>query len=237
MRKYFLVIIASVVLATRAWASGSEIDISGLTQTEFRDLSRELGLASSYKAVAPAEPLGVTGFDLGLELSLVDVEENTSYWDKSFDDIPDFVPVTKLRVIKGLPFNLDIGAFYSKIPSCDVRLWGGELKWAYWGGSAATPALAIRGFYTELQRVMGLDFNTKGIDVSISKGFANFTPYAGIGRVWIESDPTMMSLEEEQLAESRLFGGLQISFTVLKVVVEAELAEIPTYTVKFSAGF
>lgn len=238
MRKFLFVICIIAMLASQAWASGSDIDISGLSQEQFKDLSRELGIASSYKAVAPAEPLGITGFDIGVELSLVDVEEDTSYWDMAYDNIPSYVPVPKLRVIKGLPLNIDVGAFYAKIPSCDVSLWGGELKWAILEGSAVTPALAVRGSYTELKHVMGLDFSTKRFDVSISKGFAMLTPYAGAGKVWIESNPDgFMFLRKESLTESHIFGGLQMSFVLFRVTIEAEFAEIPTYTLKVSTGF
>lgn len=84
---------------------------------------------------------------------------------------------------------------------------------------------------------MGLDLDTKGIDLSISKGFTMLTPYAGVGKVWIESDPSgFMALKKESIKESKLFGGLQISLSLLKVTVEAEYAEVPSYTLKLSAG-
>jgi hypothetical protein len=43
--------------------------IGDLVQEEFRELSRDLGSAFSYKGVTPATPLGLTGFDVGIEVS------------------------------------------------------------------------------------------------------------------------------------------------------------------------
>ena len=238
MKKTIVVLLMTVALITEANATGSNIDVSGLSQGQFFELSKELGLAFSYKSAAPATPLGVAGVDIGIEVAMVDVSEESDYWNLSIDNIPDVFPIPKFNVKKGLPLNIDVGAFYSKIPSCEVSLWGADLKWAILDGSALIPALAIRGSYTELKHAMGFDFNTRGLDLSVSKGFSRLTPYAGLGKVWIESEPTdSMSLKKESITEPKFFGGLQISFILLKVTLEAELAEIPTFTLRLSAKY
>ena len=77
----------------------------------------------------------------------------------------------------------------SKIPNSSIKLIGYEVKYAILEGGMIMPAVAIRGAYTKLSGIDQVDVSTKSVDVSISKGIAIFTPYAGVGQVWISSDP------------------------------------------------
>ena len=54
---------ATLPLATLA---GDLSTVDRLTQTQFRLMSEDLGAALSFKPLVPAEPLGTTGFDLGV---------------------------------------------------------------------------------------------------------------------------------------------------------------------------
>ena len=63
---------------TSAWAAGNEIQLrSDFTKAEFHSLSRELGFALSYFPLAPAAPLGITGFDIGIEATAVNISEKS----------------------------------------------------------------------------------------------------------------------------------------------------------------
>src|SRR4029078_12447026 len=122
----------------------------------------------SYMPLAPAAPLGLLGFDAGVELSAVNLDQSKPVWAKviSDGDIPDYVLFPKLHAQVGLPLNLDVGLVYSKVPNSNVSMIGGELKWAFIGGGAAMPALALRGSYTKLLGVSDMDLNTYGLDLS-----------------------------------------------------------------------
>src|SRR5450759_2287821 len=141
-------------------------------QSDFKAFSEDMGSALSYKPVTPPTPLGVTGFDLGLEVTSTKMRNLAQATGSSMTNL--IVP--KLHVYKGLPLNIDIGAFYSAVPSTNIKLYGGELRYAILEGGVALPAVGIRGALTKLSGVSQLDLSTKSLDVSISKGFAMFTP-------------------------------------------------------------
>ena len=64
--KWVLAAVAMLFTAIPPTMAAENIDqINQLVQSEFRNLSEDLGAALSYKAVIPATPLGITGFDLG----------------------------------------------------------------------------------------------------------------------------------------------------------------------------
>jgi len=126
--------------------------------------------------------------------------------------------VPTIRVHKGLPAGFDLGLTYAAIPGSNIRYTGGELRYAILEGGTASPAIAVRGSLTKLSGVDQLAFDTQGIDISISKGFAFITPYAGIGRVWVESDPHGTGgLATEKFSLTKAFVGFGMNFAVLNV--------------------
>lgn len=240
MKRIILLVAAMVAVSVSAWAV--DIDTSKLAgaQQDFRDLSKEIGFGLSYFPMAPAEPLGITGFDIGVEVTAVDIREDKPYW-KKMGDFPGMLPVPRLHVQKGIPFGIDLGAIYSAIPNSNISLWGGEVKWAFLKGGITMPAMAVRGTYTKLDGVNNLNLNTLGYDVSISKGFAMLTPYAGIGQVKITSEaknlPAAITLEKETITETKYFGGLKVGMGLFNLVAEADFAEVPAYSLKLGVGF
>jgi len=217
--KKLLVLAAALGMAQPAMAAS--LDISKLGgQAEFRNLSEDLGSALSYKAISPAESMGVTGFDVGVELTSTKLAKSAPLWKTLTGTEMSNVYFPKLHVTKGLPLDIDIGAFASTIPTTGINLFGGELKYAVLPGSVAMPAVAIRGSLTKLSGVKQLALDTKSLDVSISKGFAMFTPYAGIGQVWVTSTPDMAGLKAESFTQPKTFLGANLNFGLTNFAAE-----------------
>jgi hypothetical protein len=220
-------------------AAADDIDqLDQLLQAEFRNLSEDLAASLSYKAVIPAEPLGITGFDVGVEVSATKLKNRES-WDRaSSGSAPETIYVPKLHVHKGLPLGFDIGAFYSSVPSTNITLWGAEVRYAIISGGVATPALGVRATYSKLSGVDQLDFDTKGLELTISKGFAFVTPYAGIGKVWATSSPNVANLDEEDFDFTRYYVGGNFNLGVINLAIEGDrTGDATTYSGKFGWRF
>ena len=213
-----------------------------LTQSQFKDLSEQMGLALAYRPLAPAEPLGLLGFDIGLEVTGVSIDNDQAFWTLINSDLPGYLVFPKLHAQKGLPFGIDVGFVYTKVPSSNITMYGGELKWAVIKGSVATPALALRGTYTTLAGVDTLDASTYGADVSVSKGFGPLTPYAGVGQTWINTSTDALSasstpLSDESLSSSHFFVGTRLSFALLSFALEADFSAVQAYSFRMGLGF
>ncbi len=209
-------------------------------QPAFRIISEDLGSALSYKPVTPAEPLGVTGFDVGLVVTSTDTSRGAKAWLAATgdDSFPSRMLIPKLYVAKGLPFNLDIAAFYLKIPDSNASLFGAELRYAILEGGITMPAVAVRGAMTKLSGVDELALDTKSLDISISKGFAMFTPYAGVGQVWVNSTPNVPLLVAESFTQSKVFAGANLNFGLFNMALEADkTGEAKSYSVKLGFRF
>ena len=247
MKKIFMAVLLLLLMAAPATAKVTFRLPADFTQDDFKNLSRDLGLAISYMPLAPAEPLwGVLpGFDIGVEVTGVSYNKNASYIQKSVtnpSDLPSYIPEAKAHVQVGLPvIPIDLGIVYGTAPGSDVKLVGYELKWAILKGSTISPAVAIRGAYTKLSGVDELDISTKSLDLSISKGFAMLTPYAGIGEVWITSSPNAslpsIPLKKEDITETKGFVGCKISLGLINFVAEADFAKVDAYSLRMNLHF
>jgi hypothetical protein len=221
MNKRILFLSVLGCIAQPVWAANID-SIGALSQPEFKTFAEDLGSALSYKPITPAEPLGILGFDVGLEATETKLQ-NPALWSKATSNAftSSSVILPKLHMFVGLPLNIDVGAFYSEAPSTNIKVYGGELRYAIIEGGTATPAVAIRGSITQMTGVDQLSFSTKGLDVSISKGLTIFTPYAGIGEVWSDSTPNgIPTLTKESFSQNKFFVGGNLKFLFMNVALE-----------------
>lgn len=242
MKKLVLLLTALLVMAAaESYAWKITIPTTGFSQSEFKDLTKELGCAIAYRNLAPAAPLGLTGFDVAAQASAISIDKNSSYWEKATgSDAPDYIAYPSVRARKGLPFGIDIGAMYTDVYDTDIKVYGAEISKAILEGSVATPALGVRATYTKLNGIDDYDLQTAGIDATISKGFLFLTPYAGGGMLWIDGkyNGSAIGLSNESFWQPRGFVGLKITpLPLIGLTVEAEYAARPIYSLKLGISF
>jgi hypothetical protein len=233
VRYFRFSLLSALLAASPAWAQ--EIDqLQNIAQGEFRLLSEDLGAALSYHAQTPAEPLGISGFDIGVGVTATKLEHLAILERVTSGNADATLYVPTLRLHKGLPAGFDFGLTYASIPGSNIRYTGGELRYAILEGSATTPAIGVRGSFTRLSGVDQLALSTSGLDISISKGFALFTPYAGIGRIWVTSDPRgTAGLVTERFGLTRTYIGIGMNLAVMNFNLEgAKTGDATSYSLK-----
>lgn len=244
MFKKVLFIVLSGVLSLTAfstYAGDSDISLpnNGFIQSEFDTLIEELGVAVAYNGVAPAESMGVTGFDVAV--AIAGIELNETVWNQVVSDgsAPSTLPVPKLIVRKGLPFGVDIGLNYTSVPDSNVKIIGGEIRKSLIEGSTVSPAVSLSLHTSRLDGVDDLDVETYGVDLGVSKGFAMLTPYASIGQLWVEgSENTPLNLRPYDDSMVRSHVGLKIAFMpVMSLTLQADFAETNSYIAKLGFDF
>lgn len=229
-----LAAIGCIAASSNSWASTDFKTLKNLNQSEFNQLAKDFNAAGSYKAITPAAPLGITGFDVGAEVSFTSLD-NSQVWKKAGADV-SLLPMPKLHITKGLPFNVDLGASMVAVPDSDIKLIGLEARYAILEGSAATPALGIRAAYTKLSGVEQLDFNSKSLELVASKGFLMVTPYVGVGRVWGSVSPRVGNLKSQTPTASKIFAGVNANFGLFNVAGELDRIE-SNQTLSVKLGF
>jgi hypothetical protein len=234
-------IATALLLALASAPALADIDrLQLLTQPEFRALAEDMGAALSYKPLQPIEPLGFPGFDVGVAATGTHIKHQ-DLWARATgeSDFPSTVVVPSVRAGIGLPWNFDLSAMYSSVPKTGVSLAGGALSWALYGGSTLLPAFGVRASYTRMFGVDQLDFNSSGLDASISKGFGPFTPYLGAGKIWSKATPQSTTiLQPENFSQTKVFAGVGVKVTVVNFVVEYDrTGGINSYGAKLGLRF
>lgn len=229
-----LSVLAALLLTVNLPAQAADnLDrLFNLSQTEFGLLSRDFTAAASYKAVAPGAPLGITGFDIGLELTATQLADD-NVWKKAGADISTLM-LPKIHVHKGLPFDIDVGASLAAAPNSDIKIMGLEARYAIIAGNVAIPSLSLRAAATRLSGVSQIDLETKSVELTVSKGFLLFTPYAGLGRVWGSVTPHVANLHKVSPSANKVFVGLNTNMGLFNVAAEADrTGDNDTFSIKF----
>ncbi len=221
MKRGSLAALMVVALGSTAVQAADEINVGNLIgQENFRLLSEDLAAATSYKALTPAEPLGITGFDVGVEMTQTIVKYADVFDQACAGCGVENLNIPKLHVHKGLPMGFDVGLMYSSASNTNISLIGYELRYANIEGGMAMPAVATRLSYSKLEGVDAMDLESKGIDVSLSKGFAMITPYVGAGQNWVTASAT--GFEDEEYTQTKYFVGFNLNLGLLNFDIEAD---------------
>ncbi len=239
MKRIILAAAACLLMTSNAYASNDLNTIDALAQPAFRAFSEDLASALSYKSVSPAEPQGITGFDIGVELTGTKMANADIWWREVTGDssVTSTLPLTRLHAHKGLPFGIDVGFSITSVPGSNINVTGGEIRYAILRGNVAMPAIAIRATSSRLSGVDQLNLTNTGYELAISKGFLLLTPYAGIGRIKSDSKPkgtAALALSKESFTSPKTFVGLNINLGVSNIGLEVDkTGDNTSYTIKY----
>lgn len=175
--------------------------------TGYRTMARELGFAIANKPMAPAETLGMDGFQVGIVNTFAFIRTgsldgtNPSGWDLADpdEDPQTFLFIPQLQLRKGLPLSFEVGANAGWIGQTETGTLGAYGRFAPLEGYRQLPDLALQVGYTGY---VGNDELELGVvDMSATLGYtlpfgvtekihqAQFSPYVGIGLAQIHAAP------------------------------------------------
>lgn len=215
-----------------------ELDnLDALSQEQFTLLAEDMAGVLGFRGLQPAEPYGTIGFDVGFEAGAVQLG-NEPVWQTAGAD-ESTVPYFRISATKGLPLGFDVGGFLASMPGAGMRNMGAQVRYALLEGGVVSPAVGLRAAVTRMDGVDSLSYDTRSLDISVSKGFGPLTPYAGYGRIWANADPDANTgLVAEDVSENRAFAGVRMTFVVLQLVLEADqVGDTRGYSAKIAFGF
>lgn len=236
----------SIVLAT-LFSSQSfagvmpTFNLTGLPQAEFRTLSEGFGAAFSNKEAEGANSLGVTGFQIGVMESTVNLNSITNAYaliaGTGASQLGN-LPILKLYANKGLMDGIGVSAYYTSIPSTQMSAYGGTLHYTIKEGDFGVPALSVRASATKLFGIGTLSFSTQSAEAVLSKEFSLFTLFGGAGQVMVESTAGVNGLLVENFSMPKTFYGLKIGLGLFDLSGEYDqTGNISSTTIKLTTGF
>lgn len=231
-------VMALVVLSAPAGAASwpddlypSNLDTYGGSPVEpavaadaWETVVQELGVAVANKPVAPAETLGINGFDVGIGSSITfihsrdtsDVEP--SAWTRMDEngEPSDVLWVPWVQVRKGLPLSLEMGANLGYVAFSRQTIFGGYGRWGIMEGYWPIPDLSLQVGYSGYVGNRELELGT--LDTTATVGYtlpfgtivginqAQFSPFLGGGLLRIHAAPRLSQEEQADIGISQVSG-------------------------------
>jgi hypothetical protein len=161
-------------------------------QTQYKSLMSELSLVMAPRALAPADTLGYSGFQIAFETSFTQISNTADFWQKGTENVSSsFLPTISVMARKGIWLPLpgfEIGAGATKLIDSNMYAVQGYAKLALHEGfhDWAIPSLAVRGAVSRLLGTSQVDLTILSLDASVSKSFGiagtvTLDPYLGAG--------------------------------------------------------
>lgn len=162
-------------------------------QAAFRDLSREYGFLFGSTLLAPAETMGINGFQLNAQIGVNSVNGGEEYWARGVEDEDpeDILTTMRFDARKGLPYSFEVGMSATYLLESELWAFGGAVKWALNEAVDAFPVdIAVRGSVNRTVGSPQLTLTTAGFDLIISRSFgaggvANIAPYLAYSPMWV----------------------------------------------------
>src|SRR5689334_11885225 len=141
-------ILAALLACAALPAMAKDVDVSCTgCQDAFDVVAEDLVATVDYKATGPAEATGLTGFGVGAFATYTSVGNE---WQTVTGSDFSGIGLAGLQVTKGLPFDIDLGAFYSSAPGTNVKAYGVQVRYALLPGSTVSPAVALGASYSKV---------------------------------------------------------------------------------------
>jgi hypothetical protein len=168
-------------------------------QARFAALTYQLGVVMAPNLLTPAETLGLDGFVVQAETSFASIDTQTgdaeNYWVLGTNESnpSSVLSSAALRVRKGFPYSIELGAGLSTIFGSNLSAIQGDFKWSLIEGFQRWYFLPDVAFHAGVSRLLGapdLDLTTVTAGGMISKaigiqGNFSLTPFVSYEQLFI----------------------------------------------------
>jgi hypothetical protein len=229
-----------------------QLDAS-LTQSAWREFTKEAGLVVYYRSLTDAKPMGARNF----EFSIVQ-------WGTAFDDTKDawndtFVHPTETHWLKesarldipgltfraGLTDKLDIGVFWTKSPGANYGFYGSQIQYNVVNNEAKKLSASLRGSFVSMYGPEDLALTSYGADVIVSKDYVvnekwlTLAPHVS-GSAYLSASrekSEVVDLENEQFVGFQAAAGVVAKVKFVRIAMEYNAAVVNTVSFKIGAAF
>ena len=221
-----------------------------LTQSAWRQFTREAGQVVYFRPLADARPMGRGAFELSLMQWQTNVDDNTSAWNDTFVH-PDSThwlyeggglqfPGFAFRA--GVTSTTDVGLYATKNFQANYGAYGVQLQQNLIRG-AGDWDVSARASFVSLFGPADVDLNVYGVDVVASwkhfkVGPTTITPYGGIATYLANSHEksSLVNLGDEHAGNAIGTIGAALQFSVVRVGAETSISQVPSIAIKVGIG-
>lgn len=171
-----------------------------LSEGEYNRIIVETAIAISPTILAPAETLGVHGFDFGVEANTAFIHSGKEYWAKAMSESespPFMLAYPTVRIRKGFLFSTELETSISTIPFSDQNVISGGGRFALHEGFELVPDVTFGLNYSWMFGNPYLELGVTQWHVAIGYTWpvgrmenikvARVSPYIAYGQLYVRS--------------------------------------------------
>ena len=246
-----LLLAALIALPAPARAAKYDLKLSRLANSDgsklpgadrhFQRLMGDLASVLAPRFLGPATTTGALGFQIDLDYSFTDIQENAERWRAIMrgDDTGahSILHALQVHVRKGLPFSTEIGGIFTKLIDSDLWGIGLEVKVAPLEGFRKLPEVAFRASVNTFLGARDYSLLTATGDMQISKeigiaGLFKLSPYGGYAFQYAYANSNVVSVFSMDGSTTT-----PITFSTANEFLHYGILGFQVVAVVFNAGF
>ena len=210
-----VLLLAVLALPAPARAAKYDLKLSRLANSDgsklanadrhFQRLMGDLASVLAPRFLGPATTTGALGFQVNLDYSFTDIQENAKRWEAVMRGennnigAHSILHALQVHVRKGLPFSTEVGGIFTKLIDSDLWGIGLEIKVAPLEGFRKLPEVAFRASVNTFLGARDYSLLTATGDMQISKeigiaGLFKLSPYVGYAFQYAYANSNVVSV-------------------------------------------
>jgi hypothetical protein len=222
-----------------------------LTQSAWRQFTREAALVAYFRPLSDARPMGKGHFELSLLQWQTGIDDTDAAWNDTFvhpDSTHwlfegDGLKFPGLMVRAGVSNKTDVGLYLTKSPGANYGFVGGQVQQNLIGDATSSWAAAARVSFVSMYGPDDLNFNVFGADVLASRKFAlarwaAVSPYVGASTYLSNSHEktAAVNLDDEHVVGAQAMVGASLELSKARLGVEYNVAKVNSFSLKVGIG-
>ena len=220
-----------------------------LTQTAWRQFTREAALVAYFRPLSDARPMGKGRFELSVLQSETGIDDRDAAWNDVFVH-PDSthwlfegegLKFPGLMARAGVGDDTDVGVYFTKSPGANYGFYAAQVQHAFVKNESW--AAAARVSFASLYGPDDLDLRMYGVDLLASRKFAltswaAVSPYIG-GSTYLSSaheKTTAVDLDDEHVLGAQAMVGAALQLSKARLGVEYNAAKVSSFSIKVGIG-
>lgn len=226
---------------------------AGLTQSEWREFTKEAGLVVAFRPLTDAKPLGARNFEVSILQWSTAIDENKDAWNDTFVH-PDSthwliggprLAIPGLTARMGITDRLDVGVYVTKSPGANYGFYGAQAQYNFTRNAGQKFDAAARGGFVRMYGPDDLNLTVYSADAVASREFVvhdkwlTLAPYAVLSTYLSTSHEKSdkVDLTNERVVGLQGSAGLVAKVALVRLAVEYNYAAVNTVSMKIGATF
>lgn len=224
---------------------------SSLTQSAWRQFTREAALVAYFRPLSDAQPMGKGKFELSMLQWETAIDDSDAAWNDTFVH-PDSEHVLfegdglkfpGLMVRAGVGDDTDVGVYFTKSPGANYGFYAAQVQHALVNKPDQAWAAAARLSFVSMYGPDDLDLRVYGVDVLASRRFAltrwaAVSPYVG-GSTYLSTShekTAAVDLRDERVHGTQAMVGASLQVSKARLGVEYNVSKVNSLSLKIGIG-